>query len=586
MGATATGRTGRLLLTGWSLLLALAVALPLWRPGYVLTYDLVGVADQAFLPASVGIDSALPRSVPLDAVIAVLDSLVPGWALQRLLLLAVVVVAALGAARAVPTRGLAGRAVAATVYAWNPYVAERLVLGHWALLLAYAVLPWILVLSLRAERRDPTPLAGALLLVAVASLTPSGGVLAGAVLLVVLGSRWRAVGGASIGAAAVAVVVLQAPWVVPSLLHPGGGTSDPAAVAAFAAEADTPYGLLASLLTGGGVWNDQVVPVSRGTLLAPALAMVLLLLAAAGLPALLRGWGRAPGVAVLGLGATGLVVAALPSLPGGATLLEWAVVHVPGAGLARDGQKFLAWLLLPSACAAGLGAQGLARRLHGASAVRLAVAVALLLPVVALPDLAGGVWGRLQPVAYPDEWSRMRAVVRDERAGATGDLVVLPFQPYRRFAWNDERVVLDPGPRAMGVPALVPGDLPVAEAVVQGEDRRADAVAAALLSSTPAVGLAEAGVRWVLVERGTPGEVTAAVEQDLVRVAVEGELELLRVDGVVRPWSSLPPAWAVLVADLVALSLVGALLAVVLVGRRRGLGGSALLQFARSSPVT
>jgi DNA repair exonuclease SbcCD ATPase subunit len=50
--------------------------------------------------------------------------------------------AAAGAARLVPTRGLAARAAAAALYAWNPFVYERLVMGHWGLLVSYAALPW------------------------------------------------------------------------------------------------------------------------------------------------------------------------------------------------------------------------------------------------------------------------------------------------------------------------------------------------------------------------------------------------------------------------------------------------------------
>ncbi len=33
--------------------------------------------------------------------------------------------------------------VAVTVYVWSPFVAERLVLGHWPVLVGYAVLPWV-----------------------------------------------------------------------------------------------------------------------------------------------------------------------------------------------------------------------------------------------------------------------------------------------------------------------------------------------------------------------------------------------------------------------------------------------------------
>ena len=33
---------------------------------------------------------------------------------------------------------------AGVFYSWNPYLAERLVMGQWAMLLGYAGLPWVL----------------------------------------------------------------------------------------------------------------------------------------------------------------------------------------------------------------------------------------------------------------------------------------------------------------------------------------------------------------------------------------------------------------------------------------------------------
>ncbi|MCV7066382.1 hypothetical protein H7H51_12770, partial [Mycolicibacterium farcinogenes] len=38
---------------------------------------------------------------------------------------------------------------AATLAIWNPYVAERLLQGHWSLLIGYGALPWVAVCVLR-----------------------------------------------------------------------------------------------------------------------------------------------------------------------------------------------------------------------------------------------------------------------------------------------------------------------------------------------------------------------------------------------------------------------------------------------------
>src|SRR5690606_7444704 len=55
--------------------------------------------------------------------------------------------AASGAAALVPAsygpgERTAARLAAAACYAWNAYLAQRLLLGQWALLLGYAGLPW------------------------------------------------------------------------------------------------------------------------------------------------------------------------------------------------------------------------------------------------------------------------------------------------------------------------------------------------------------------------------------------------------------------------------------------------------------
>ncbi len=60
-----------------------------------------------------------------------------GWGAARL------------AAAVVPDAGLAGQFVAATIAIWNPYVAERLLQGHWSLLVGYGCLPWVAAAMLR-----------------------------------------------------------------------------------------------------------------------------------------------------------------------------------------------------------------------------------------------------------------------------------------------------------------------------------------------------------------------------------------------------------------------------------------------------
>src|SRR5439155_1159758 len=49
-----------------------------------------------------------------------------------------------GAAALLPREPWFARLAAGVFYTWNPFVAERLIIGQWALLLGYAGLPWVL----------------------------------------------------------------------------------------------------------------------------------------------------------------------------------------------------------------------------------------------------------------------------------------------------------------------------------------------------------------------------------------------------------------------------------------------------------
>ena len=196
----------------WSGLLAVLLLGPALAPGLVLSYDMVWVPDLALRPDFLGVASGLPRAVPSDAVVAVLDEILPGQLLQKVVLLASLVGGGLGIARLLAEASLTARLAAITVYQWSPFVAERLVIGHWPVLVGYAVLPWLLVLGRRwrVDARFPMALA---VLVPLGSLSASAGVATGVALLAAVAGRDRR----RVVLAAVLVLAANAPWLVSGL---------------------------------------------------------------------------------------------------------------------------------------------------------------------------------------------------------------------------------------------------------------------------------------------------------------------------------------------------------------------------------
>jgi hypothetical protein len=542
------------------------VLAPTFRPGFVLAYDMVFTPRQPLLPESLGLGAPLPRSVPADAVVAFLTAVLPGDLVQKLILGLTVFAAGLGAGRLVPTEATATRVIAAVAYAWNAYVAERLFIGHWALLVGYAGLPWAVAAGLRLRRDEPGGWARTVLACAPAALTPTGGILVTAAAVAAAGRRKAPV--------VLAVnLLLNAPWWLAGALRAGGARSDPAGVAAFAANGEGHSGPLVALLGLGGIWNADAVPASRHGALVPVAAALLIVGGAYGAVELARRWGGPPVRALAGLAIAGVLLALAGAVPGTGGGLRWAVARFSGAGLLRDGQKWAAWWALLAAVGSALAVEALVKRLPGRPAVLLG---AVLLPVALLPDLAWGGLGRLVPVQYPADWPAVRHVLATDRG--PGDVLVLPFQPYRRFAWNGDRPQLDPAPRFLPRTTVIDDTLRVGAVDVAGESPRATELQAAL-SAHAALG--PHGIGWVLVEQGTPGPVEPAVVDGLVIVYTGQWLTLYRVPGqIAAPATGGAPRVPVFAADVAALAIIMAamLRRWLPIGRLRSLRSSPSMQ--------
>ena len=315
------------------------------RRGFLLSYDMLFVPREPFSAALPGL--APPRAVPSDLVVAVMSRILPADILQKFVLLAIFVLACSGAAALLDREPLLARLAAGVFYAWNPYVAERLIIGHWALLLGYAALPWVLRAVLAPDldsRRGAARLALALLPAVVGGFA--------ALAITALVAVPAAVFTRDPRRAALVLAALAAgslPWLIPSLLHQV--YADPASVAAFAARADTPFGSIGSLLMLGGAWNAQTVPTAYGGPWS-ALWLAAVIVALATYLLLARTQPRWPGLAVAAL--AGLVLAALGITTPGRDLLRTMIATWPGFAVLRDAQQFIAPLALLESVGFGL----------------------------------------------------------------------------------------------------------------------------------------------------------------------------------------------------------------------------------------
>ncbi len=557
---------------GYALALALLVVAPLLRPGYLLLRDAVSTPRSYFTDGALGLVSA-PRATPQDFAIALTSHVVDGGIVVKALLVAGLWLAGWGAARLVaqllPESGAGGQFVAITLAIWNPYVGERLLQGHWSLLLGYGCLPWVAttVVTLRSTESSIWPsFFGLAFWIALAGLTPTGLILAATV-----GLACVAVTGTGVSRRRCAAIVLgdaalaALPWLTAAIL--GLSSTDrmwahTPGIAAFAARAEPALGTLGSLASLGGIWNGDAVPASRTTYFTLVSAVVLLALVAAGFFTLRHSRAARP-LLVLAV-ASILTPAALATGPGLA-VLHAVVEAVPSLGVLRDAQKWVA-LAMPGYALAGAGAVLTLRRWLGSSGPTFAPLVCCAALLLALPDLAWGVGGKVQSVHYPGDWAAVAGMINR----APAEVAVLPADTMRRFTWSGPAPVLDPLPRWLRADVLTTGDLTVSGTTVLGEGDRAREVQRLLLAGADPDQLRAAGVGWLVVEEGTAGDMSTATETlERLPVAYRGrDLMLYRVGGDTAGASAGRRA-AVIIAHLVWLAmLIGGAVGSAVAGRR------------------
>ncbi|MBM7365590.1 hypothetical protein [Gordonia hydrophobica] len=542
-------------------LLTALICAPLFGD-YLLYRDAVAVPRFPITADAFGIGGAAPRSVPQDGLLAVASSVIDGgWLVAGLTALALFA-AGVGygrlAQRLVPDVGTTG-AVAAAVFAiWNPYVAERLLQGHWSLLAGYAALGWafcaVLDVADRPGLRSWARLAG---VCAAGGLTPTGSVLVAAVVVtsaIAVRLPWRRA-----GVAAGCWLVTAAPWLVGAAAADGVGSSGGAA--AFALRSEPWLGSVGTALSLGGIWNADATPASRTSPWAAVATGALLAVVAIGAGMLLRRRPLDRTVAALGVLAGGVVVlVVVAATPPGIATMDAILTHVPGAGLLRDTQKFLA-LAVPFASVAAAAAVLALRRLVPSGFALAAVGALIAAP---LPDLAWGVGGAIAPVSYPADYAAVAALIDDHRDGS---VAVWPATQVRHLSWADGPS-LTPLPRMLNAPVVVSGALTIdGQTVDEPTGRTADVVAALDAGGDPRR-LAALGVGWVVVEEADPPGMLAAATP----AYAADHLRAYRIANVTPPPAPGVTAW---VAASVAFALwVGAIV----------VGAAARMRRYRGSP--
>jgi hypothetical protein len=541
-----------------SLLVGLAVTGPLLAPGFVLAYDMVFVPNPPLSSALLGLSRNLPRSVPTGLLVSIASKALTGQVVEKVILLAIFAGAAYGAAKLVPANRTLARVAAGLLYAWNPFLYERLLLGHWTLLLGYAMLPWVARVALDYRRGEPGSGRRLILTLAAAMAAgPYAGLFGVAVALAI--ALFPPAGPAPRRAWALAAVgvVINLPWLVPGLLHPSVPGRPALAMELFRARSDSPLGTLGSLLSLGGLWRTDLAPPGRhGGAWIPAFLLIVGIgawgwrqLGARWSPGALRG--------LVSLALLGLAVAIAPSLSLLDPITTWASGALPGGAILRDSQKFILPFALLGSAAFGAGVDRILARIEGSDRLaRRAALVLPLLPVALAPTLLWGAGGRLSPVSYPPSWGQVQSLMAADPV--PGAVLVLPWHSYLPFGWNQGRTVRQVAPAYFSRPVVADTALQVGRVVLPAEDPWSRLAAPTVTGRAPlGPSLAGLGVRYVVLHKEADWRRWAPRLGGLVPIVEASDLRLYRAAAPDQaPAFPQPPAAPVLAAHAVTMALV------------------------------
>jgi len=450
--------------------LAFLVLLPLLRPGFVLTLDMV-FAPKIEIPAY--------ASGPLYifwGFLHVLNGIIPSATIQKLILFGILFLSGFGMHRflqKIGPRSLAdtwqwGCYFGGLMYMINPFTYSRFMAGQFAVLLGYALVPFFAVALIRfcskPERKTAGWLVGWISLIAIISLHALGLLAVITLFVVTLTAAkvykiraWRKAFLKWSAIAILATLVVNSYWLIPSALGRGTtaeivGSFTQADQQAFATDPGH-LGLFGNVLAMQGFWGE-----SKNLFMVPAdsyswwLVPIVLLwcVIAFGIVTSFRSRRNVTTMmllivlsgVVLGIGTAGTFVAPFN---------EFLVQHVPFFAGYREPQKFVGLIVFGYSYFGAVAVARLAAWLEDHDIQQHVVSVMTVLMIIPLLGSSLMIWGfhgQLRSADYPVQWYAVRDMLD---ATCTGDckILFLPWHLYMRYDFAG-RIVASPAQKFFG----------------------------------------------------------------------------------------------------------------------------------------
>lgn len=442
--------------------LALLVMLPLLLPGFILTLDMVFVPNMPF-------PDSLSNTWVLEFLLWLANLIIPGDLLQKIILLAILVLSGAGMHRLVLSTAAGeqdylkwGAYFAGIFYTINPFTYSRFMAGQWLVLLGYALLPFFAqsLINLMMKPSKSAALRTALWATAIAFVSIHIAGMLAVILLVALGiMAWKYWGSARLkkllkwsAVSVAAALAINSFWLLPTMfgateIGKSVETFDSAHHQAFATDSSGPFGTVGNVIRLQGFWVEPrgfyVLPQDQIPLWGLISISVWVLVGIG----VITAWRKQRFMALF-FGIVGLVAILLAATP----LSSWLGPILNGY---REPHKFVALLALSYAYFGALGTVGVglwATKRWGELGTNISLAVVLIIPFLFTSVMLWGFGGQLKPRHYPEGWNQINQQL--SQADVTGRGLFLPWHQYMSFGFS-ERIIANPAEKFFGQPLII-----------------------------------------------------------------------------------------------------------------------------------
>ncbi len=460
-------------------LLSLSIVAPLLRSGYILTLDMIFAPKMNFnFPPTSGVYADIQK----DFILHSLAQIIPADIIEKVILLILFYIIPAAFYKFLSIFEIKNKytkplkILASTMYLWNPFVYERLMAGNWLFLFGYALAPLFLLSLVRLSKSSDGKSLKKYFLISIILWTLISYIsfhhffLFGLIFLVCFIVSMVSTKGKSFPKLIPTFLIsmlLNSFWIAPTLLYGSHiQTVTGKDLLLFASTPDDKLGIFWNLFTFYGFWAEKLLmnlpkdilplwPLPFMLLLFP-LSYLLLLFIPKKLQSSLWFKTKIPqgdkliSITLIILGLSGIVLS-MGSLGIAKPIYDVFYDKIPLLKPFRESQKFLSLYVLSFCGLFYISFQTMIEKLNfehrpkfkanlqkkiNNLAIYFLIGAYFVLTFLLTFTLFWGANGQLKSTNYPKSWVKLE----EASAGKGAKILVLPFQSYAKFSFNERRI--------------------------------------------------------------------------------------------------------------------------------------------------